>query len=171
MPYLGVYQRKKLRKHLSLPNPNTSVRPNRAPTRHGGTIKRDSRWMTDEEKANKIPRRGVPLQPRGPRKFETIRDEETGEEMQVARPFDCRDGVLGNCPPDCNGRLHKGNGKQKQRANARRKGTLLIGQGVEIGAWHGDGVLERAKMSTQVADSLMKKAKVERRKGTGERGS
>jgi hypothetical protein len=63
--------------------------------------------MTEKEKSNLVPRRGIPIQPRGPRVFETIRDEETGEEAQEARPFDCRDGVLGNCPPDCNGRLHK----------------------------------------------------------------
>ena len=120
MPQLGKYQRKKLRKRLGIKPPSTA-RPGRLSTAdgyHGGTPK------------GRRPRRGVPVQPRGPKK----------EKM-----FDCRDGVLGNCPPDCAGRRHKKNGKVEQQKKAKSKGVLLFGGGVEIGAWHSSEVVGRVK--------------------------
>ena len=42
---------------------------------------------------------------------------------------------MDKCPPDCDGRRHKENKKEEQNPNCKKKGTLMIGRGVEIGEW------------------------------------
>ena len=117
MPHLGKHQRRKLRKRLGIKCP-TNTRQHLRGNTHGGTPKSHCR------------RRGIPIQPRGPKK---------------SRQYDCRDGVLGNCPPDCAGRLYKENGKVEQRGKARSMGVLLFGQGVGVGEWHSNEVVGRAR--------------------------
>ena len=77
------------------------------------------------------PRRGVP-------------DKYRGAGPAHAQPFDCRDGVLGNCPKDCAGRRHKENGKIGQQS--RGKGGLVIGEfGREIGKGNRDQKRRRSR--------------------------
>ena len=133
LPHLTKHQRRKLRKRLSIHPPTNTNRQRRGTTNNyhdGGTTKPSPTKGNLDKPRPRLPRRGIPNQPRGPKK---------------SRQFDCRDGVLGNCPPDCVGRLHKTNGKVEQSTKARKKGTLLFGRGVGVGEWVSGETAARAR--------------------------